>query len=246
MKKKGSHVEMVISFVIFIGFLLFFYIIIEPAIDTATDEEYLLDSLEINIINYFSDDVRSYDLTFTLNEADCDENSISNCVEINLSPNNESLFFNYENYKYQNNYPNNLSIWCGDCNEDSYTLFFSDYFSEENSGSECIAHKLDANCYKLKSRSSDEHIFKSRIEELKILYETIGLENEIRDELSIPEDNWFWFELTDNSGSSIISPEESNIPEDVNVYSREIPITYIDEAQNPEDKEVGFLLIKIW
>ena len=248
MKKKGSHVEMVISFVIFVGFLLFFYIIIEPAINKPKDKEYLLDSLEVNLVKYLSDEVRSYDLDITLDETGCSEDSIITCFEISPSPNKGNLFVKSESYngEYQNYYSKNLSIWCKDCEENKYKLFFSNNFSQQGGGSECISHQLIANCYSLKPGTSEEHIFESRIEELKFLYESIGSENEIRNSLNIPSDNWFWFELTNNEGNEIIKPKEPNIPEDINVYSREIPITYIDESQDPENKKEGFLLIQIW
>ncbi|MFC1710831.1 hypothetical protein ACFLZJ_01600 [Nanoarchaeota archaeon] len=51
--KKASHVGLVLSFVIFLAFLLFMYPLIEPALKIKGDKEYLLDYLEIKLIEQF-------------------------------------------------------------------------------------------------------------------------------------------------------------------------------------------------
>ena len=44
--KKGSHVGLVLSFVIFVVFLIFMYPLVGPALETKGDKQYLLEPLE--------------------------------------------------------------------------------------------------------------------------------------------------------------------------------------------------------
>ena len=48
--KKGSHVGVVVSFVIFVTFLVFLYTIVQPATVREKDRQYLLDYLTLNLI----------------------------------------------------------------------------------------------------------------------------------------------------------------------------------------------------
>lgn len=49
--KKGSHVGMMISFVIFVTFLVFLYSILQPVIKIRQNKELVLDSLKTELVN---------------------------------------------------------------------------------------------------------------------------------------------------------------------------------------------------
>ncbi len=55
MNKRGSHVGMMISFVIFITFLVFLYSILQPVIKTRQDKELVLDSLKTELLNMLNE-----------------------------------------------------------------------------------------------------------------------------------------------------------------------------------------------
>jgi hypothetical protein len=55
--KKGSHVGVMISFVIFITFIIFMYSIVQPALNVQRDKESLSASLEAGILKKISYDV---------------------------------------------------------------------------------------------------------------------------------------------------------------------------------------------
>lgn len=56
-RKKGSHVGVIISFVIFVTFLIFLYLIIEPTITSQRERAYLLDYVEQTLVNYFTTNI---------------------------------------------------------------------------------------------------------------------------------------------------------------------------------------------
>ena len=61
--KRGSHVGIVLSFVIFVTFLAFLYTIIEPTIKIQQDKESLLNYLKIELMETFSADLTSTSIT---------------------------------------------------------------------------------------------------------------------------------------------------------------------------------------
>ncbi len=50
MEKKGSHVGMMLSFIIFITFFVFLYTVLQPIIKTEQNKKLILDSLEIELV----------------------------------------------------------------------------------------------------------------------------------------------------------------------------------------------------
>ena len=59
MNKLGSHVGMIISFVIFITFIVFLYSVVKPAITTGEDKKTILSALEMQILNNISANLTS-------------------------------------------------------------------------------------------------------------------------------------------------------------------------------------------
>lgn len=51
MNKKGSHVGMMLSFVIFITFIVFLYSILQPLLTMRQNKEFALESLKIELVN---------------------------------------------------------------------------------------------------------------------------------------------------------------------------------------------------
>ena len=57
MNKRGTHVEVIISFIIFVVFLVFILIASKPSITKQEDKKNLFDSLEFNIMEEVSSDM---------------------------------------------------------------------------------------------------------------------------------------------------------------------------------------------
>lgn len=246
MYKKGSHVEIVLSFVIFITFLTFLYIVLEPAVKTPTSKESLLEIIKPNLIDYISEEVSSYTLTLDFENANCDYDKLgSSCFIIQPSPEQKNAFVkekDKENYKNENG---KLSISCeGTCdNGDSFAVFFADEFNEGKLS--CVDdYGIGENCYSIIFQKTKEYIFKSKVEELKEEYnENINI---LKKDLGVSNSNGFWFNFTDNNKKQIIAPEKPEIIDGVDVYLEEIPVSYIGDDKDPENKQSGFLEIMIW
>ncbi|MCK4647518.1 hypothetical protein KAT24_01145 [Candidatus Pacearchaeota archaeon] len=73
MDKKGSHVGMMLSFVIFVTFLVFLYSILQPVIKIRQDKKLILDSLIIELAkmldstNYTRGSIRTLNENFVVN-----------------------------------------------------------------------------------------------------------------------------------------------------------------------------------
>ena len=72
MNKKGTHVEVIISFVIFITFVVFLFVASKPAIIKQEDKTNLLDNLEYKILEKeISADVKVISVTISSVTGNC-------------------------------------------------------------------------------------------------------------------------------------------------------------------------------
>lgn len=241
-EKKGSHVGLVLSFVVFVTFLIFLYTLIEPSIRIQRDKQSLLDYLERELTGNFSEEMTT--VTIRINES---ENPNQECIEfdgliteIGIGP--QTII--------KNELGSILSFYIsegGDLEinrDDEENLFFSIYYSEKfddaNGESTIPCKKLnkESKDYILGSTRTEEYIFGRIIEEM---IERYGEDYELlKEELKIPPGNEFGFSFTYSDGG-IIGTEEKEIL--TSVYAREVPIQYIDEEANIRS---GFLNFRIW
>ena len=250
-KKALSHVEIMISFVIFIGFLIFFYAIIEPAIKGPQSSDNVLQDLEENFLKQISEEVSVYNLTLNWDETNPGACVAGSCIKIDTPVNkNASVIEGKQSLDYYSDY-SYISIWCGNGNcedEDKFTIYYADSFSMTKK--DACQWGIGSGCYTRKFLKKRVYIFESNIETLKNIYLGIADSYEqLKEELMIPAKYDFWFDFWDESKTSKFTPEwtSPDIPENVNTYVSEIPITYISkEEQDPESKKDGFLIIKMW
>jgi len=69
--RKGTHVGVVISFMIFVTFLVFLYTIIQPAIRTNISKQAPLDYLENDLISWVSTDLTTASVFVDLPGSSC-------------------------------------------------------------------------------------------------------------------------------------------------------------------------------
>ncbi len=240
MKKRGSHVGIVLSFVIFITFLLFLYTIVEPSIKTQTGKEALLDYLKIELIERFSANLTSSSVTI---EKELPKSCIELkdlITELNIVPiiivkdKSEKIFSNRI-------FGDNLQI---DREGDNDVFFFKIYNSEEfeegigGTFSSCKLYDKDQGQYTIGLVRTDEYIFDTKVIELIDEYENDyeGLKNELK----IPLGSEFGFGLI-YSDERKIGTEGQNISTDI--YAKEIPVQYVNTDANIS---LGFINIQVW
>ncbi len=244
MKKRGSHVGMVLSFVIFVTFLIFLFSIVEPAIRMQRDKESLLDYLKIELIERFSADLTSASVTInkTLPQ-DCVK-LLDLVTELSIVP------VVIVKGKLGKIFPNkiegdDLKIDRGE--EEIEEFFFKIYYAEEleevigwTFDGECKSYDKDLEQYTIGLVRTDEYIFEKEV--IKLI-EQCGSEegyDNLKDDLNIPSGSEFGFSLI-YGNETRIGTEEKNIS--TNVYAREIPVQYVDREANVNS---GFINILVW
>ncbi len=230
--KIGSHIGIMLSFSIFILFLLFAYTIIKPAI-TLKDRQNLMDNLENNLIDKFSAELTITSVKIFGDAGECailsgffSENEQNRKI---LAKSDTGEILNLR--KNPNN--NNLKII------NNHNSFFRIYSSEEF---EEILSENQEQCsspnYEKGISKTEKNIFEKKVMLLKNIYENNY--NDLKNELKIPRQNEFGFEFI-YANKTNISTGEINIKQ--SVFIEKIPVIYIT---NNASIEAGVLLLKIW
>lgn len=241
MKKRGTHVGVVISFVIFVTFLVFLYAIIQPAIKTRANEQNLLNYLEDDLISLVSADMITVSVVIdgTISDSCLKLNSLitRTGVDTNIIVKNDS------GYTFNSNLIGDTGNFGLLINRIGETTFFKIRVAEEftpltpDSGSGCIDLN-ENNEYTIGSIRTDKYIFESKI---KGLIESYGGDyGGTKKALNVSAQNEFGFGFTYSNGTTIKTPE---VDVSTVIYAGEVPIQYIDEDANVES---GRLNIKLW
>jgi len=234
--KRGTHVGMILSVLLFMTFLLFLYSAVEPIIKTKGDKQVLLDSLEVGLIDELSADLTS--VTISINNS---YNPVEGCIEIahldETTGLNSIVRDKDENLINSNSTAGYLKIgW-------ENKRFFKVYYSDEPfdiyslEGVTCVQPTKD-NDYSVGLVKTDKQIFETKIIELKDSYESNY--SDIKYNLKIPSDNNFGFDFIYNNGTTIEIGNESS---QRGIYIEEVPIQYIS---NKGDILSGTIKLKIW
>lgn len=250
MRKRGSHVGIALSFVIFITFLIFLYTIVEPSIRIQRDKESLLDYLKIELMERFSTNLTT--ATISINRTWF----VYDCVKlINLTEEIEVDSHLIVKDKLKNISKANISesdntdLFIDRKNEEE--VFFKIYNSKEF---DALNETIITPCTELRKDEtgwygtpmgysvglirSEQYLFEKKIRELIDQYEEDY--DGLKSELKIPIGSEFGFNLI-QSNETKIGTEEKEIS--TNVYVREIPIQYVDNEANILS---GFINIQIW
>lgn len=237
--KKGSHVGMIISFVIFITFIVFIYVIISPAIKTEEDKKGIITYLEKSILNNVSTNFLS--ASIVINEKINQE-----CIQLegifavlNIPPPYQIIVKNEEG-ALEDRYiidigVADLKIDRMDKEETKFKIYYSPEFEKLSNGDiKCELTKE----YSIGSVNTGKYVFNDNIDEFKINYEKDY--EKLKEELKIPPGTEFGFDFIESDGTKI---EIGKPIKSVNVYAEELPIQYLDNQANIHS---GFINIKVW
>lgn len=228
--KKGSHVGIVLSFVIFITFLIFIYTILQPEIRIQKDKEAFLDYLKIELMEEISTDLTSISVN---------SGAAGSCLEFkNLAKDteiNSHLIVKDElgNIVQSEISDDNLCIE----GNGFFKIYHSEKFEEStDSVSGCNLVKVED--YTIGLVRTEEYVFDTKVIDLIEDYENNP--NNLRSKLKVPIGSEFGFGLT-YSDETKIGTEEKEIS--TNIYAEEIPVQYIDSEANIN---LGFINIQVW
>jgi len=233
--KALSHVEMILSFVIFFSFLMFVYIYLVPHIKIVPDysslnnaEKLIIRNVEMNV------DFFSLALSDGINQ-DCF--SVDNFGEVLSS--NEILVKDKEEGTVGSEILNKR-IMIESSGNFYYIYFSEDFESEEADLSSCktlmMVREGGKADYMLGSKRSEKWVSFSKLEQLKEGYETdyAGL----KERLGIKQD--FAFSLTSSSGEVLIKADREKPVK--NVLAKES----VAKVYNKNNIENDVLTILVW
>ena len=227
MRKKGSHVGIVLSFVVFVTFLVFLYSTLQPVLKVDESKKVLLENLKVSLVQNFSTELTK--VIF--------KNEDGNCITLAKT----DLDIGSEDCGYVAKAGDNLvgiSV-----NEDITMIGVKElYYS---TALETL--QTSVNCEEgltntpIGSVSTKEYVFYSLINKTNSSLGTDGYYETLKkDTLKIIEGD-FDFVFTPDDGEVI--RYEQKPPESVNIYTDEILLSYIDDKANIK---YGVLFIRVW
>ncbi len=252
--KRGSHVGMILSFVIFITFIVFLYSVVKPAINTGTDKKSILSSLETQVIKNVSSNLTSTTVQIS-------NNPNKNCVvfanlltALEIQP-PYPLIVKNDLENVQEAYEGSVGTEFGGLKIDNrdkknsvYDSFFNIYYSTNFTGlttkdvSSCplLIYDINSNTgdYAIGSVTITKYAFESKINYLESYYNSNY--DQLKIYLKIPPGNDFGFGFIKSDGTKT---EVGTAPEKASVYADEIPIQYVDANANILS---GFINLKVW
>lgn len=240
MKKRGSHVGFMLSFGIFVVFLIFVYAILQPAIKTEENKQALLDYLNIQIVKNVS-----YDITNSNVKVD----STSGCINLINIVSGIGIDSDVAGYVLVKNGSDSVkNVFAGSSNlkinetrvsENNFKIYHSKGLrvSEREDVSGCQDLEEGAG-YNFTFVRTSNYVFKDKILDLINMYNRNY--NKVREGLNVPVGSNFGFSFVESNGT-ILETEQMNVSK--SVYVSEIPIEYMDSEVNILP---GFLRIKVW
>lgn len=236
--KKGSHVGVVLSFVIFIIFIIFIYVVIQPSIKLK-DRQGFLETLEGKIVDEASTDLTSVSVG-GINQA------TPQCIKLVGFFTKTGLGSRFiVTNKGEDVLSAKISISGDDLlviregSESFFKIYESSEFDVVNTKDVIpCSPKNYGNGYNIGLVKTTQPIFESRIIGLigdyNIDYETL------KSDLTISSESEFGFGFTYNNETSIATGEREIL---TSIYTSEAPIQYLSKNAS---MEAGSLNIKTW
>ncbi len=228
--KRGSHLGVMLSFIIFIGFLIFLYSILAPTTKTKEDEQFLIDHLEFELLKNVSVNLTSItvSITDTITESCIELENINNVID------NSKLVIK-DNLEVSQNYDYAIGRLEIDSNKDFFKIYSSDKFLDLGINLENCQPILEEN-YVIGLVKTNTYVFEESIGNLT---EPANYEN-FKASLNLAPGKGFGFSFVNSEGIIIKTSEQEH---STNIYIQEIPIQYIDKNANILP---GFINIKVW
>lgn len=251
--KRGSHVGIILSFVVFVAFGIFLYSIIQPVAKVEKEKQFLLNYLESALKEKFSAGMTMISVNVNASLAGND------CVYMNKKDIRDNMQGKNSTIKDESeNILNHSECQGGECEGsgggggpiklkidlvNSSNKLFNIYASTElpNSSSSVGAGCLDiTDNITIGIVRKRDYIFESKILRTIEEYKNGSYES-LKNELKFPAESDFGFSFI-NSNFEVSSTEE-NVSQSLSIYSKEIPIQYMN---NESTLLPGFINIRVW
>jgi len=229
--KKGSHVGIVLSFVIFVTFVMFFYLMIKPALTTESKRA-VLDTLKEKIIEMVSAELTTTSIFVETQQQTCAD--LYNFFDITGM--GEGIIILDENGNTITAKKDSQDLYME--REDSSDTFFKVYGSDEFSA---IEEGLTSPClteYNLGLIKTTNETFETKI--LEIIGRHESYYQDLKQDLNVPAGSEFGLNFTYAGGESVSTVDPSVR---TSIFAEEFPVKYVTDGAKIE---IGVLRIKVW
>lgn len=247
MNKKGSHIGVIISFIIFIGMIVFLYSVLSPNLNFGQDKSTLVNSLQLELKSSLSGDLTTVSVYAN--------DTSSNCVNFSdfaLNANLGSLraIAQNQNGKVETSgvSGNGFYIIKSESGEKFFTIYDSTNFSQSAiipPAESCttLDYGPGAGNYTISQEKTGEYVFESAIKSMISKYGTGDGINYgvLKSQLGVSGQNNFGFDFIYQNGTSIGTLNQ--IQSSTNVYSQSFPIDYVSVNGSIES---GSLVVRVW
>jgi hypothetical protein len=232
MNKRGTHVEVIISFIIFVVFLVFILIASKPSITKQEDKKNLFDSLEFKIMEDVSSDMTAVTISI--------EDNVEEWVTLDKTINDLGIEGNVivkdSSGAHVDAYLSGDSITIRRINplDTLFKIYYSEEFGELNPIGARPTRATNIGLTK-----TNEYVFEEKVRALIAdNYETL------KTEFNVPKDMNFGYGITLSDGTIVeTTPEDLRTNISTSVYVRETQIEYVNTEG---DILLGYLRMKIW
>jgi hypothetical protein len=238
--KKGSHVGMVLSFVVFVVFVIFLYDILAPAISRDESKQAALDNLKAKLDEALSLD--SIIISLKINESHIFN---EDCFE--LEEGNITSLYSDKNFAVKDDAGQlfgylidgkKLRIALNGTQNKFFRIYISDNFNNAFSTITGSCDDVEEN-HTIGNIRIEKHFSENEIKNLITLYEADY--EKIKKDFDLPLDIEFGLMFNDSRGVEIKTTK--SVPGSVNIYVEEVPIQYLDTEANLKP---GKLKITVW
>ena len=233
--KKGSHVGLVLSFVIFVTFLFFVFTILNPAVSEERGKELALELIKENLINNLTSNLS----VTSLKVHKITDYGLKKCFQIdNVFGENVKIKNGSNDYVEGSSSGINDLISINHNGEYFFRIFYSPVFLAGGGGGREECEPLVTENYTLGSTKVTSYIYEDHVNSLFTFYENNYLV--LKEDLGISVDNDFGVSFVKSSG------DENQIGfEEVsgNVYIEEILLQYYNSEA---DVQSGSIKIRVW
>jgi len=256
LNKKGNHIGVILSFVIFIMFVTFLYIFVAPSLESRGSQSAKINSLQSQILENITQTMTVRGVKIQSEEKKFNNENGFKLVDFFLNFPIEGrkviiqTVYTPELNPYNNsNNPNDLILSTNHANKkiDSTKAFVKIYNS---SGlpeivlgpppANSLADPLTFNTeYYVGYTREEKLVMASAIQNLINFYESEDGYTKLKEKFQVKGD--FGFNFTYENGTSIGTIRY--IPQSAEVYSQEYPLVY---AANNKGLEVGILSVRVW
>ncbi len=240
MNKRGSQVEMVISFMIFITFLFFVFAAAKNPFGIKNDKEGLLEYVDLQIQELASADLE----TVTINLL---TPTVQNCIElddaildlnINSGFSKGSTGLNYNIYISSSD-PNDLRIMRTGISDNFIKIYSSPVFESLQINSDACQILIPDVNYEIGFTKTQRYIFQDEV--LSLISQYPSSYETLKTNLKIPKGTNFGYGLKLANGTIFETHGEEDSSN--SIYISENPVFYVDDKGNIL---AGYLRAKIW